>query len=153
LFLEPRIQKLENMLLEEIDHDQNQQIKLHFIAEVKDVLRFSSAKKLIKYAGTDPVIKQSGKFRVNKHISKQGSPWLRNILFQMAVGVVTWEPYFREYFLRKKKEFKSYKKAMVAVINKLIRVIYGICKNGAYFNPSLSFYSKNYVSICEVSHA
>ncbi|WP_245540279.1 IS110 family transposase [Thermodesulfobacterium thermophilum] len=47
------------MLLEEIDHDQNQQIKLissiksispklaaHFLAEVKDVLRFSSAKNL-----------------------------------------------------------------------------------------------------------
>ncbi|WP_281168594.1 hypothetical protein [Thermodesulfobacterium hveragerdense] len=86
-------------------------------------------------------------------MSKQGSPWLRNILFQMAVGVVTWEPYFRKTFLRKKKEFKSYKKAMVAVINKLIRVIYGICKKGTYFNPGLSFYSKNYVSICEVSHA
>jgi transposase len=166
LFLEPRIQKLENMLLEEIDHDQNQQIKLissirgispklavHFIAEVKDVNRFSNAKKLIKYAGTDPVIKQSGKFRINMSISKQGSPWLRNILFQMAVGVVTWNSYFREYFLRKKKEFKSYKKAMVAVMNKLIRVIYGLCKKGSYFNPVLSFNSKNFISICEGSHA
>jgi transposase len=141
------------MLLEEIDHDQNQQIKLHFIAEVKDVLRFSSAKKLIKYAGTDPVIKQSGKFRMNKRISKQGSPWLRNILFQMAVGVVTWNSHFRKYFLCKKREFKSYKKAMVAVMNKLIRVIYGICKKGNYFNPVLSFNSKNFISICEVSHA
>ncbi|WP_022854787.1 transposase [Thermodesulfobacterium thermophilum] len=69
------------MLLEEIDHDQNQQIKLHFIAEVKDVLRFSSAKKLIKYTGTDPVIKKASKFRLNKHISKQESPWQVNILF------------------------------------------------------------------------
>jgi transposase len=154
------------MLLEEIDHDQNQQIKLissirgispklaaHFLAEVKDVNRFSNAKKLIKYAGTDPVIKQSGKFRINMSISKQGSPWLRNILFQMAVGVVTWNSYFREYFLRKKKEFKSYKKAMVAVMNKLIRVIYGLCKKGSYFNLVLSFNSKNFISICEGSHA
>ena len=108
-----------------------------FLAELNDIKNFSTHKKLIKYAGTDPVVKQSGlsavaqagKYKLKMSISKQGSPFLRNILFQMAVGVVKWNPCFREYFLRKKQQFGSYKKAMIALVNKLIRVIYAICTN------------------------
>jgi len=149
-FLEPKIQKLEKMLTDEIDKQQHEQMKLissikgiserlaaPFLAEVKDIKNFSTHKKLIKYAGTDPVVKQSGlsavaqagKYKLKMSISKQGSPFLRNILFQMAVGVVKWNPCFREYFLRKKQQFGSYKKAMIALVNKLIRVIYAICTN------------------------
>ena len=150
-FLEPRIKKLENMLIEKLDKNQQEQIKLIysikgispklaslFLVEIGDIKRFSNAKKLIKYAGTDPVIKQSGKYKVKMSISKQGSSFLRNVLFQMAVGVVKWNFYFRSYFLRKKKNFGSYKKAMIAVVNKLVRVIYAICTKGVLFNPSFS---------------
>jgi len=134
-----------------MNEDQQQQIKLIssikgispklaslFLAEIGDIKRFDNAKKLIKYAGTDPVIKQSGKYKVKMSISKQGSSFLRNVLFQMAVGVVKWNYYFRAYFIRKKKSFGSYKKAMIAVVNKLIRVIYAICRKGTCFNPEFS---------------
>jgi len=42
----------------------------------------------------------------------------------MAKGVVTWCPGFREYFKRKLAQFGSYKKAMIAVVNKLIKVLF-----------------------------
>ncbi|AEH23342.1 transposase IS116/IS110/IS902 family protein [Thermodesulfobacterium geofontis OPF15] len=158
-FLEPRIKKLENMLIEKLDENQQEQIKFIssikgispklaslFLVEIGDIKRFSNAKKLIKYAGTDPVIKQSGKYKVKMSISKQGSSFLRNVLFQMAVGVVKWNFYFRSYFLRKKKNFGSYKKAMIAVVNKLVRVIYAICTKGTFFNPSFSNFPSQEVS-------
>jgi transposase len=158
-FLEPRIKKLENMLIEKLDKNQQEQIKFIssikgispklaslFLVEIGDIKRFSNAKKLIKYAGTDPVKKQSGKYKVRMSISKQGSSFLRNVLFQMAVGVVKWNFYFRAYFLRKKKNFGSYKKAMIAVVNKLVRVIYAICTKGVLFNPSFSEFPSQEVS-------
>ena len=149
-FLEPRIEKLEQMLMDEIQKTDNDQLKLIssikgiseklaglFLAEVRDIKIFPNAKSIIKYAGTDPVVKQSGKYTARMSISKQGSAYLRNILFQMTVGVVKWNPYFREYFLRKKKQFGSFKKAIIAVLNKLIRVIHALCRKGSLFNPDL----------------
>ncbi len=112
-----------------------------FLAEIGDIKRFDNAKKLIKYAGTDPVIKESGKWYVKMSISKQGNPHLRNILYQMAVGVVSRKnPVFRNYWERKYKEFRSYKKAMIAVVNKLIKVIFAMLKTETYFNPAYHGY-------------
>jgi len=160
-FLEPRINKLEEILMNKIDKDQQEQMKLIssikgisqrlaglFLAEIKDIRNFPNAKKLIKYAGTDPVVKQSGKYKLRMSISKQGSSFLRNILFQMAVGVVKWNSYFRDYFIRKKKDFGSYKKAMIAVVNKLIRVIHALCMKRTFFVHS---FSKSILPL-EVSH-
>jgi transposase len=149
-FLEPKIQRLQQILMDEIDKQQHNQLKLLssikgiseklaglFLAEIQDIKNFPNHKKLIKYAGTDPVIKQSGKYKLRMSISKQGSPFLRNILFQMAVGVVKWNPCLREYFHRKKQHFGSYKKAMIALVNKLIRIIYAICTKAEPFKEKL----------------
>ncbi|HJH30198.1 MAG TPA: IS110 family transposase, partial [Methanosarcinaceae archaeon] len=55
------------------------------LGEIGGVYRFSSAKKLVAFAGLDPITNQSGKFE-NKsgHISKRGSPQLRSALFMAA---------------------------------------------------------------------
>ena len=116
----------------------SEKLACRFIAEIEDISRFENAKKLISYAGTDPVVKQSGKWKVRMSISKQGNPYLRNILYQMASGVVMWNVVFTDYYKRKYKQFKSRKKAMIAVVNKLIRVIFAMLSNRQFFNhPSL----------------
>ena len=116
----------------------SERLACRFIAEIEDISRFESAKKLISYAGTDPVVKQSGKWKVRMSISKQGNPFLRNILYQMATGVVMWNEIFREYYRRKYQQFKSRKKAMIAVVNKLVRVIFALLSYRQFFNhPSL----------------
>jgi transposase len=55
------------------------------LGEIGDADRFSTAKKLIAFAGLDPVVSQSGRFE-NKSgsISKRGSPLLRKGLFLAA---------------------------------------------------------------------
>ena len=116
----------------------SERLACRFIAEIEDIGRFENAKKLISYAGTDPVVRQSGKWKVRMSISKQGNPYLRNILYQMATGVVMWNEIFREYYGRKYQQFKSRKKAMIAVVNKLVRVIFALLSNRQFFNhPSL----------------
>lgn len=110
-----------------------------FLAEVEDVGRFKSARALTKYAGTDPVVKQSGKYRKEKGISKQGNPHLRNILYQMATGVVMWNEVFRAYFQKKKAQFGSYRKAMIATVNKLIRVVWAmLTKKETFMAPKVA---------------
>jgi len=71
-------------------------------------------------------------------ISKQGSPHLRNILYQMAVGVVMWNNVFRDYYRRKYNQFRSRKKAMVAVVNKLIRILLAMLSNRQLFHHPFS---------------
>lgn len=116
----------------------SERLACRFIAEIEDISRFENAKKLISYTGTDPVVRQSGKWKVRMSISKQGNPHLRNILYQMAVGVVMWNSVFKEYYRRKYNQFKSRKKAMVAVINKLIRILFAMLSNRQFFShPSL----------------
>ena len=55
------------------------------LGEIGDADRFSTVKKLIAFAGLDPVVSKSGRFE-NKsgHISKRGSSLLRKALFLAA---------------------------------------------------------------------
>jgi len=55
------------------------------IGEIGDINKFSSAKKLVAFAGLDPVTNQSGYFKNSTGpISKRGSPQLRSALFMAA---------------------------------------------------------------------
>ena len=106
----------------------------HFLAEVGDIRRFESHKKLIAYAGLDPCVYQSGKFDGRGGISKRGNRHLRRVIWLMAVGVARYSPFFREYFLRRRKEGLPYKKAILATAHKLIRVIFAMLSNETYFS-------------------
>jgi len=99
----------------------------HFMAEVKDIFRFSDRNKLIAYAGTDPGVKESGtSIRGNGKISKKGSRSLRRYLYLMAMSVARYNDYFKDYYLKKRQEGMQHRKAMIALVNKLIRVIYAL---------------------------
>jgi len=75
---------------------------MHFMAEVGDIERFSSPKKLIAYCGIDPTVYESGRFKGKSKISKRGNRHLRRIVWLMAVSVVMHNEYFREYYNKEK---------------------------------------------------
>ena len=54
------------------------------LAEVGDVNRFGSARKLAAWAGLTPTVRGSDRSVRHGHISKQGSAWLRWILCEAA---------------------------------------------------------------------
>jgi transposase len=104
-----------------------------FLAEVGKVEDFPSCKKLIAFAGMDPSLHQSGKFVGQSKISKRGNRHLRRAIYLMANSVVIQNPFFKSYYLKRKKEGLAPRKALFAVSHKLIRVIYAMLSQRTYF--------------------
>ena len=57
---------------------------LVMLAEIGDISRFGSARKLASWAGLTPTVRGSDLTVRHGHISKQGSAWLRWVLNQAA---------------------------------------------------------------------
>jgi transposase len=95
-----------------------------FLAEIGDCNRFKSYKKLIAFAGLDPSTHKSGKYEGKSRISKRGNRHLRRIIYMMTSCIVRKDNAFREYFLKRRLEGLSYKEAIIATSQKLIRVIH-----------------------------
>ena len=98
-------------------------------AEIGDVRRFHSKRALIAYAGIDAPPYQSGKFCANnRHISKRGNRYLRKTGYEVMQSYVMHKPANDPIFTfieKKRGEGKSGKLAMVAGLNKFLRVYYG----------------------------
>jgi len=107
------------------------------LAEIGDIERFPSSKQLVAFAGLDPSVFESGKFKASKNrISKRGSSYLRKALYQAAVSGISnrqggpLNKIIYEFYSKKLTEGKPSKAAIIATSNKLIRMIYGILKSG-----------------------
>ena len=105
----------------------------HFMAEVEDISRFATYQKLIAYMGTDPSIYQSGESHSSGHITKRGNRSLRKYVYIMAQRAVIWSPFFRAYYDKKRNEGFSNRKAMVAVMNKLTKIIFTLLTRGEMY--------------------
>ena len=105
----------------------------HFLSEIKDINRFSNAKQLIAYSGTDPSVKQSGLMIKRGKISKRGVTSLRRVGYLITCSVIRHDGVFREYFLKKRDEGMAYRKAIIATWNKLLRVIFTLLTNNIEF--------------------
>lgn len=104
------------------------------IAEIGDIEEFKSREALVAYAGLDPHIYQSGD-QDGKHlkISKKGNKYLRCLLF-LAVGCSirgAKDNPVNRFYQKKKQQSNSLnsKAAKIACTAKLLKIIYGICKN------------------------
>jgi len=105
-----------------------------FILELVNITDFSSYKKLIAFIGTDPSIKQSGtSINVKGKISKRGNNHLRRTVYLMSLGVIKYNEVFNKYFVKKLNEGMPYRKAVIAVANKLIKLVFAMLKNNEFF--------------------
>ena len=99
------------------------------MGEIGNINNFHGADSLISFAGLNPIVYESGKYKgTGLSISKKGSPYLRNAIVRSSNIIVMFDDKFREYFEKKISEGKPYKVAMGHVSKKLIRVIYQILK-------------------------
>jgi len=103
-------------------------------AEIGDVRRFNSAKKIISYAGLNPSISQSGDKCYVGHISKQGNNNLRWILVECANIAVMHDSNLALFYNRIKKR-KNHKVAVVATARKLLAIIYAMLMNNRNYIP------------------
>lgn len=95
------------------------------LAEIGDISRFPSPKKLACYAGLVPTVHQSGKTRYTGNITKEGRTTLRWILVQCAQRAIQSKGKLRTFYLGL-KERKGHKIAIVATARKLLHVIWAV---------------------------
>lgn len=99
------------------------------LAEIGDIRRFQTPEKLVAYAGIDPTVYQSGEFTAtNAHMSKRGSPYLRQALWQAAFAASRFDPQLRAFYKRKRAEGKTHGTAIGAICRKLLHRIYVVLK-------------------------
>ncbi|WP_152966832.1 IS110 family transposase, partial [Sporosarcina globispora] len=124
-----------------------EKIAATIISEIGEIERFSHPKKLVAFAGLDPSIFESGRFKgtVNR-ITKRGSSRLRHALY-MAVRcairdsrkkkttpeIIPRNKKLREFYDKKRGEGKPYKVAIIACANKLIHWIFALLKSNSIF--------------------
>ena len=106
----------------------------HFLAEVGDITKYPRYQNLIAYCGTDPSLYESGSIQKRGHITKRGNSSLRKYVYLMASGVRTYSPYFRAYYDKKREEGFPHRKAMVALMNKLLRTMFALLTKGEMYN-------------------
>ncbi|MEH7238883.1 IS110 family transposase [Bacillus sp. JJ1562] len=124
-----------------------EKIAATIISEIGEIDRFDHPKKLVAFAGTDPSIFESGRFKgtVNR-ITKRGSSRLRHALYmavQCAIRdcrkqkttdeIIPRNKKLREFYDKKREEGKPYKVAIIACANKLLHWIYALLKNKSTF--------------------
>ncbi|WP_332634887.1 IS110 family transposase [Halalkalibacter flavus] len=124
-----------------------EKIAATIISEIGEIDRFNHPKKLVAFAGVDPEVFESGKFKATLVlITKRGSSRLRHALY-MAVRagirdarkkktsdeIIPRNKRLREFYDKKRSEGKLYKVAVIACVNKLLHWIYAILKNKTTF--------------------
>jgi transposase len=91
---------------------------LVMLAEIGDITRFGSARKLASWAGLTPTVRGSDRTVRHGHISKQGSAWLRWVMNQAAQTAKRSPEFSASYAAIAKRRGK--KIATIAISRKLL---------------------------------
>lgn len=106
------------------------------IGEIGDINRFESYEQIRRYAGLNLVENSSGNHQGKTTISKRGRGLLRSILYRMAFTMVSKNEEIKSLYkyltTRKENQLKK-KQAIIAVIGKILQIIYAVVtKNEEY---------------------
>jgi transposase len=107
---------------------------LVILAEVGDISRFASARKLASWAGLTPTVRGSDRVAHYGHISKEGSVWLRWVLCE-AAQTAKRHPQFAATFQRIAKR-RGKKIATTAIARKLLTRAWHLLTDGERPQPS-----------------
>lgn len=97
----------------------------------------NSYKQLISYAGLSPTEYRSGtSIRGRVRICKQGGKQLRHILYMCALNAKKTNAQCRALFDRLVEKGKNKKAAVIAVCNKLLKIVFGVVKNRTMYQDN-----------------
>ena len=107
-------------------------------AELGEVGRFQSSGQVVAYAGLDVTVRESGKWKGQRKLSKRGSGILRRFLFLAALGSArgrrasAFGAYYRALEARGLRGYR----ALMAVMRQMLVVAYHLLKSGERYDPS-----------------
>jgi len=107
------------------------------VAEIGDAKRFRNAASIVKYAGLNSGVDESGKYSAEGvPITKHGSPYLRRSLWLAANRARQYDPKLREYYDKLRRKGKPHRVAVTAVARKLCHVVYAVMRDGEPYDPA-----------------
>ena len=89
------------------------------LAEIGDIRRFASAKKLASYAGLVPTVYQSGEKLIYGKLRGECNRRLRWILYEVALNAIKVSPWLKSFYERLVSRGKARKQALIAVARKI----------------------------------
>ncbi len=95
-----------------------------------------SCRKLVSYAGLDVVENQSGIKNGRTRISKKGNSYIRQALYMPALTVCRSNEEFQSFYKRLNERQAYRKQGVVAVMRKILVLVYTLWKNGQEYNPN-----------------
>ena len=107
------------------------------MTEIEDISQFPSPKKLASNFGFNPNTRQSGDKASPSRMSKKGRPALRAALFMCARCASVRDPHMKAIYDRQIANGKKDKQAIATVMHKMIRVVWGVLKNGTPYDPQI----------------
>lgn len=144
------IEELEQTLLDKVKKDKElyerveriEKIKglgtltiVKVLAETNGFLLFDNIRQLVSYAGLDVVQDQSGKHAGKTRISKKGNAHLRQALYMAAVTAGNHNPALKPFYERLRDRLPAKKQGIVAVMRKLLVLIYTLWRSGEEYDP------------------
>ena len=117
-----------------------EKLALAIIADMPDASNFQKSGQFSAFAGVSPSHFQSGSsVRGKSHISRLGSKSIRKILYMSALVVKNHNPHFQKFVQKLQKKGKAPKVIIVAIMRKLMCILFGMLKNSSNFDPKLAF--------------
>jgi transposase len=107
------------------------------LSELPSVKRASTAKTWVAYCGVNPEPRDSGKTHFSR-LSRVGVARVRAGLYMAAISALRWNPAVRALGDRLSARGKRGKLRVMAAMNKLLRLCFGVLKHGRPFNPALA---------------
>ncbi|WP_307332915.1 IS110 family transposase [Evansella vedderi] len=110
--------------------------------EMGDLSHYTKASQIIKKAGTNPTIKQSGQGDgFYGRISKQGNANLRRAVYNAGKSLCAHNTALKPFYTRLKEKGKKTKKIYIAMGNKFIKIAFSMLKNHSPFQYEDQDYS------------
>ena len=111
------------------------------IADMPDVSNFQKSGQYSAFVGVSPSHFQSGSSVHGKsHISRLGSKSIRKVLYMSALVVKNHNSHFQKFVQKLQKKGKAPKVIIVAIMRKLMCILFGMLKNSSNFDPKLAFH-------------
>lgn len=104
------------------------------LAELGDPLKFKSARAITAFAGLNPKLQESGKYKGHVRISRMGSARLRCGLYMPAVASMIHNQAIKSLKERLRAQGKPGKQIVCAAMRKLLHIAYGVLKSGQPFD-------------------
>jgi transposase len=106
-------------------------------AELGEVERFQRSDQVVAYAGLDVTVRESGKWKGQRKLSKRGSGELRRTLYLAAMRCVRRpDSAFGAYYQALGARGLQGNTALVAVMRKMLVVAYHLLRSGDTYDPS-----------------